>query len=220
MSQSPQRGGNIIIGVVLVGLGAMFLLAQVFQVNLLRFLWPFFIIIPGLLFFAGMVAGGKAAAPLAIPGSIVTMTGLILLYQATFNHWQSWAYAWALIIPTAIGIGMMIFGTRSGTPKAVDAGMKMALIGLGVFLVGGFFFEAVIGISRNVPTAWVWPLALIGIGAWLLLRSRRAVPAGPLEAPTRPIVTVEKINPNGGASAAPAPQEPVFEPLDMTRGKK
>ena len=34
------------------------------------------------MFFIGMRAGGKSAGPLAIPGSVVTSVGLILLTQA------------------------------------------------------------------------------------------------------------------------------------------
>ncbi len=71
------------IALLLIGLGLLFLLLQFVPLDLGRNAWPFFIIIPGLLFFAGMALGGRDAARLAIPGSIVTMVGLILLYQNT-----------------------------------------------------------------------------------------------------------------------------------------
>jgi hypothetical protein len=86
---------------VLVALGTLFLLEQFFDFQLGQWLWPLFIIIPGLLFFVGMLLGGKSAGPLAIPGSIVTTVGLLLLYQNTFNHFESWAYTWALM-PVAV----------------------------------------------------------------------------------------------------------------------
>lgn len=90
---TPQGRMSVLIGILLVGLGAMFLLGQLFNINLISYLWPFFVIVPGLLFFVGMLLGGKQAGPLAIPGSIVTMTGLLLLYQSITGHWESWAYA-------------------------------------------------------------------------------------------------------------------------------
>src|SRR5687767_13393634 len=108
MNINGTRGrANVAVGAALVGLGALFLISRLFDINLGRFVWPFFIIIPGALFFVGMVAGGKAAGPLAVPGSIVTMTGLILLYNSIFNAWINLFYIWALILPTAAGIGLI-----------------------------------------------------------------------------------------------------------------
>ena len=46
----------------------------------------------------------------AIAGSIVTTVGSVLLYQQTTGHWESWAYAWALVGPGAAGLGMLVYG--------------------------------------------------------------------------------------------------------------
>jgi hypothetical protein len=118
---TKSQGARLGIGAVLVALGILFLLEQFFDVRLGQWLWPLFIIIPGLLFFVGMVLGGKPAGPLAIPGSIVTTVGLLLFYQNTFNHFESWAYAWALM-PVAVGIGLMINGIWSEQPALVHNG--------------------------------------------------------------------------------------------------
>ncbi len=48
-------------GVVLVGLGLIILFGQLLSVNLWAFLWPFFIIAVGAMFFVGMAAGGRNA---------------------------------------------------------------------------------------------------------------------------------------------------------------
>ena len=48
-------------------------------------------------------------------GMEVVYIGLLLFYQNTFNHFESWAYAWALI-PFAVGIGLVINGTWSEQP--------------------------------------------------------------------------------------------------------
>ena len=181
MATQQQRGRtNAIIGMVLVGLGAMFLLGQLFNINMWRFFWPFFIIIPGLLFFLGMALGGKSAGPLAIPGSIVTTVGLLLLYQSVTNHWESWAYAWALIFPTSVGVGLAINGAWSEVPRLRETGMKWIRVGLIIFVVGGVFFELLLNISHSVIGNVVWPLLLIGGGIYLLIsrRNRPAVPEG------------------------------------------
>ena len=105
--------GALAIGLGLIALGVLFLLGAVFQINVWGALWPFFIIVPGLLFFVAMVSIGKPGAPLAVPGSIVTTVGLILFFQNVTGLWATWAYAWALIFPTAVGIGVAIAGLWS-----------------------------------------------------------------------------------------------------------
>jgi hypothetical protein len=167
------------MGVVLIALGILFLVQQFFGLELGQWTWPFFIIIPGLLCFVGMALGGKSAGPLAIPGSIVTIIGLLLLYQNTFNHFESWAYAWALI-PMAFGSGLMINGAWSEQPALVQSGRQLVGIGLVLFLVGFFFFELVLnigGMSRSIVAS----LVLIAAGIALLLR-RISPPARPIAA--------------------------------------
>ncbi len=156
---------------MLVGLGLLFLVAQFLRISLWSLGWPFFVIIPGLIFFVGMVASGKGkAGGLAIPGSIVTTVGLILLYQNTFGAWATWAYAWALIFPTAIGLGLIIKGLWDGKPDDVRQGRQMVLIGLIIFVAAAVFFEVIIGIGGGGPGSYFWSLALIAIGVYLLIK--------------------------------------------------
>ena len=53
------------------------------------------------------------------------MVGVILLYQNAANHFESWAYAWGLVFPTATGLGRMIYGLLKGS-NLVEAVWKMA----------------------------------------------------------------------------------------------
>lgn len=159
-------------GLGLIGLGVVLLLAQIFRINIWNILWPFFIIVPGLLFFVAMVAVGRTGGPLAVPGAIVTMVGVVLLYQAVTAHWASWAYAWALVFPTSVGIGIAIAGLWGGDPKAVRAGATTALVGLAIFLVFGLFFELLLNISglrSGFVGRVVLPLMLVGAGALVLI---------------------------------------------------
>ncbi len=175
----------LIAGLVLVALGLIFLFGQVFSVPLGHYLWPFFIIFPGLAFFAGMALGGKAAAPLAIPGSIITMTGVVLFFQNAFDLWASWAYAWALIFPTAVGLGLYILGQRIGDPNLRKVGARMAQVGVILFLVFGAFFEFIFflsGARQGAAARLVWPVLLILLGLYLLFsrgaafKARRETP--------------------------------------------
>jgi hypothetical protein len=157
-------------GAILVGLGASFLLRQTFHLDIVSLAWPLFIIVPGLALFGAALVGGRGAGHLAIPGSVVTTIGLILLFQSAFDYYESWAYVWALL-PMAAGIGMTIAGLREGKPQETRVGVELAAGGLTAFLAFGAFFELFIYHGTFLGT-YVWPVALIAVGALLLARGR------------------------------------------------
>jgi hypothetical protein len=99
------------------------------------------------------------------------MIGVILLYQNATDHFESWAYAWALVFPTSTGLGQMIYGLLKGRKEMVATGGRSALIGATLFLAGAFFFELVVGISGFGLGLgrFGWPLGLVIIGILLLV---------------------------------------------------
>jgi hypothetical protein len=154
----------------LIALGGVFLFAISAGPAWAGTAWPLFVIAPGVALFAVAVLGGKSWSAFAVPASIVTTVGVILWVQNTFNLWETWAYAWALIFPTAVGFGLWLHGTLSGKPELQRQGGGMLLIGVAIF--GGFaiFFEGLLnlsGIGANVGAHYVLPALLIAIGAWL-----------------------------------------------------
>jgi hypothetical protein len=158
------------LGGVLIILGILFILGQLFNISFGRFVWPFYIIIPGvLLFVLALTTESSASEGLAILGSVVTMTGAILLYQSTFGHFQSWAYAWALVAPTSIGLGQMIYGSIKGRERMVVRGKRLTAIGGAIFLAGAIFFELIIGISGFGLGGYAWAILLIGLGIFILV---------------------------------------------------
>jgi hypothetical protein len=178
-----SRDTYMALGGVLIILGILFTLGQLFNIRLGRFLWPFFIIVPGVLMFVlALATGGSASEGLAIFGSVVTMTGTLLLYQNTFGHFQSWAYAWALVAPTSIGLGQIIYGSIRAREQMVVNGRRLTTIGGVIFLVGAVFFELIIGISgfglgRLGLGSYAWAILLVGLGVIILLRTwRRGAP--------------------------------------------
>src|SRR5689334_6565604 len=114
--------GSRAFGVILVLIGVLFFAREITGPNFWHWSWPLIVIAAGGLLFALMFAIGRGSSGLAIPGSIVTTTGLILLIQNTFGIWQTWAYAWALIVPTAIGVGIWLMGTWGGKPRQQEVG--------------------------------------------------------------------------------------------------
>ena len=161
--------GRIVGGLILVILGGLFLISQFFGGSIWTFLWPGFVILPGLLFFIGMLMGGKNAGGLAIPGTIITITGLLLFYQNLTGLWWTWSFAWALVGPIATGLGLIIFGLYSGKPEARKAGMIVLGIGLALLAIFGFSFGfSYLGIGR-----YLWPLVMIALGVFIVLRRTR-----------------------------------------------
>lgn len=160
---------RLVFGLILIVLGGLFLMGEFFGISPWHYLWPFFIIVPGLLFFVGMVAGGPKLGALAIPGSIITGIGLLLLYQNTTHHWESWAYAWALL-PSALGVGLWINGRWSGDDRLERDGVFFIKLGLAIFLVAGAFFEVLLNISgfrSGVVGRVLWPVLLVLFGLYL-----------------------------------------------------
>jgi hypothetical protein len=164
-----RNRASAVFGIILVALGVIFLAGQFIRIDLGFDLWPFAVIGFGALFFVGMFAGGRSASGLAIPGSIITVIGLNLLIQNTFDIWENWSYTWTLI-PLAVGIGLVIQGYYTGTADLRQSGFNLIKIGAILFLVFGAFFELVLGISGrdSVMARTLWPVALILVGIYLL----------------------------------------------------
>lgn len=161
---------HLILGFSLISLGVLLLLDQFLAIRISRVLWPFFIIIPGVAFFIAMVTGGSERGGLAIPASILTTLGALLLYQAITDHWESWAYAWSLIFPTAVGVGIVLCGARSMNPSLQKTGMGFIKVGLVIFLSAGIFFEMFLNISNSPLNRITWSIFMVLAGVYLTLR--------------------------------------------------
>jgi hypothetical protein len=163
--------GTAVLGGLLIVVGLVFFIGQWLDIDWSAATWPFYVIAPGL----AMLTFGltqRDGSGLTVAGSIVTIVGLVLLYQNASDHWESWAYAWALVGPGGSGLGMLLYGARSGNSKMARGGFWQVLTAIGLFLAGFVFFEGIIGISgRRLPLPdWVLPVAVIGLGVLVLIR--------------------------------------------------
>jgi len=156
------------IGILLIIVGALFLLVRAG----LGEIWPLFIIVPGVAMLAIAVTGPTSAAGLAIPGSIVSTVGLILLIQASTGTFHTWSYAWGLVM-AGVGAGSFLKGSLEGDEAEAKEGSRLAILGLAFFAGFGAFFELfVFGGFLAGMAGWVIPIALIAGGVWLLRRNR------------------------------------------------
>jgi hypothetical protein len=160
------------VGILLIILGALFLFGQF--VNVGSFLWPFFVIIPGLVLLAWAFVGGRGAAGLAIPGSIVTTVGLILLVMNATNTFEAWSYAWALVV-ASVGVGTFLYGALTTDAKRQRDGIRTVTAGLVMFAAFGIFFQFLVfgNMWGSWLGQWLLPLLLIGGGAYMLYRQRQ-----------------------------------------------
>ncbi|MDX2004576.1 MAG: hypothetical protein SFU83_04795 [Meiothermus sp.] len=168
MNAASGGSRNQVLGIILVALGVLFFVGQFADFGSVA--WPFFIIAPGLGLLVWALVGGRGAAGLAIPGSIVTTIGLILFTQNLFGRFESWAYAWALLI-AAGGFGTFLMGVLTDHSANKDRGWNSMLAGLGLFVVFGAFFELFI-FNQSILGNYLVPVALIAAGIWLIARQQ------------------------------------------------
>jgi hypothetical protein len=165
-------GPNVAVGVVLVVVGLFFLVVRVLDIDLSVYGWPLFVIIPGLtLVVVGFASLGSGAL---IPGSILTMIGLILAYQNSTGDWPAWAYAWPLVAPFSVGLALYLQGLRTRDVSLLKQGRNLMFIGALIFMILFVLFETILHIS-GIDYGWfgkaALPALLIVIGVVLLVRS-------------------------------------------------
>jgi hypothetical protein len=172
-------GGEAALGGLLVLLGLVVLLGQVVDLEVGRVAWPVLVIVPGLgLLGLGLASAGRLGEVLATVGGVVTMAGLVLGVQNATDRFDTWAYAWALVVLVGAGIGRWLVGVVRGRGDLAASGGWLIAAGLVAFVAFAVFFEVVIGIGgRPVGSASRYGLAALLIGAGLVLLGRRLLTA-------------------------------------------
>jgi hypothetical protein len=178
---SLRSYAGVPLGIVLIVAGLLFLAVEYLPFDLGRYGWPVFIVLPGVAMIALGTANRGGSSRLIVPGTIVIVTGLVLAVQNAFDLWATWSYAWALVAPGGVGLGIALEGVIRGDQAKVSAGSRTALIGLGMFILFGVFFEGVVQISGfelGFAGKLVAPLALIVGGVALLFWRLMRPPKG------------------------------------------
>ena len=174
-NRQPIDRGPILLGAGLLFMGFLLLAGRFLHIPFNNFLWPFIFIVPGVLVFLSALSSESSSGEgLSIVGGILSMLGFVFLMQTITGLWASWAYIWALIAPTSIGLSQMVYGNLKNRDAIAASGWRLAKIGLSIFVIGFLFFELIIGISGfglaqfGLP---VFPMILIFAGAIMLARS-------------------------------------------------
>lgn len=176
---NTERRGNLVVGAVLLLVGAWFLARQfVPELDSLipvTFEWPLLIIGVGLVFFVSSVL--VRAPGLAIPGAIISGIGAILYYQNVSGDWDSWAYAWTLI-PGFVGVGVLVSNFFEGRfLRGFREGFGMIAFSAIMFTIFGAF------LGGPQILGDYWPILLVLAGLWMVVKGmiRPRQPAAKVE---------------------------------------
>jgi hypothetical protein len=167
------------LGGLLLLLGILVLAGQAVELDVGEVGWPFYVIVPGLgLLGLGLASAGRPGEVLAAVGGVVTMAGLVLLVQNATDRFETWAYAWTLVVLVGPGIGRWLTGVVRGRRDLAAGGGWLIAAGLAAFLGFAAFFEVVIGIGGQLRgAASRYTLAALLILAGLGLLGRRLLAA-------------------------------------------
>jgi FtsH-binding integral membrane protein len=168
----------VVIGIGLVIVGVLNLLIQWsgLGANLdVGDAWPLFVIVPGVVLFGlAFAVEPPRGIGFAIPGAIITLTGLVLWIQQVTGRYDSWAYVWALVAPGGVGIAMLIYGLATGSKQFVRPGLYLSGIAVALFAIGALYFEPVLTEGREpIELAALWPILIIIVGVLLLFSALR-----------------------------------------------
>jgi hypothetical protein len=164
MQTNRNNVGALISGAILIGFGLLALTGRLFPDLDWGNLWPFAIIAFGAMFFVAMVITGKSGAGFAMPGTIISGIGLILLYQTITENWESMSYFWTFIL-MFVGLGIYIMGWYGEDASQKKSGAAVMKIGFILFIVFGAFFEMIFSSFDNV----LFPILLILLGGYLVI---------------------------------------------------
>ena len=181
-----RNRGSLYVGILLLAFGGVFLLAQLSSTLMGPLnihlgwgrLWPLIILLVGVAFLVPILIWWNERHKiigLAVPGTIITVNGLILLYQALSGDWSSWAYLWTLE-PISVGLGLLAM---------YALGLKDRGLLIGAAIVGGIglFFFVIFSSLFGGWLKFLVPVVLIVVGLVLLMRGfqDRAHEDGPRE---------------------------------------
>ena len=155
---APKRD---IMGVVLVLVGVLLLMRNLGAGVSIGEIWPWFIVLFGLAFWA-MFLVDRSQHALLMPASILIVAGVVFELCTMFG-WGLMSRLWPLLV-VAPGIGFLAMYFLG------PGGHASLLPGVGLLILGVFT------LFKQTPWWRFWPVLLIMVGASLLIRelSRRS----------------------------------------------
>ncbi len=166
---SRERRSDLVFGVILLLVGALYLAAQfnwlpgLNRILNIQYQWPLIVIGVGvLLFLIGLLARSPG---MSVPACIVAGVGGILYWDNATGNWASWSYTWTLI-PGFIGVGILLSTLLGGKEKGgYREGLRLILVSAILFVIFVMIFS---GQSYFVK---YWPVLVIIAGLWVIIQA-------------------------------------------------
>jgi hypothetical protein len=161
---NKQRGlsGLFIPGIPTLTTGMILFIASVTgNWSVWAYLWPLEVISVALGFV--LMAVFLRIPWLAIPASVIGLTGLVLQFCAVTGWWSSWAVLWT-VEPLAVGLPLLVIGLAKKIEGVKLAGLiltglaGLAFAAMSSFLVTSFWLTRLIG-----------PALVLGLGIVLVV---------------------------------------------------
>lgn len=175
---APRNHLAVILGITLIAAGAVLVAAQLVGVTVFTLGWPLLVIVPGLVMMAAAFSmpGGRHVSFVAVPGAVVLVTGIVLELQAISGDWQSWSYAWPVIVPGSVGIGLLVAGARERMPGVRTVGVALLVAGAALFVAAEWLFVRVAGVGGpglGNRFGLALPIMVVALGLWVISRGLR-----------------------------------------------
>lgn len=173
MQSGAQGNSGVVLGALLILAGLLFLTLRLGTIDIGQNEWPLFVIVAGLALIVVSLSSRTLAA-FAVIGSITLVAGLILAVQNAFGAWATWSYAWALVFPGAVGLGVAIIGAQRRDRARIERGLWMVATGVTLATIFGLFFEGLLhisGVTLAPAFGIVMPVFLVVFGFALLAAS-------------------------------------------------
>jgi hypothetical protein len=155
-----ENKGAIIVGLVIIAVGALMLANQYLNLNFDLFNGHFVLITLGAIFLILALFTGRNG--LAVPGSILAGIGAILFVQELPGNLLDWSYAWTLI-PGFVGLGVLLSGLLDRSHPHFESG---GLVLLAISAAGFLMFGGALGLGWDAIQ--YWPVLLIVAGVAVL----------------------------------------------------
>jgi len=156
--------GQLITGILLIILGAIFLFAQFLGSWFISDFWPFFLVVGGMIFFAAYFA--RAEKPvghegLLFPGTYLIVLGALFLLMNLIG-WHNMRYLWpTFVLGVPISMGVMYKFAAGGSDKR----RKDILSSIKVLAIISFVLYLI-----TAGGVRLWPLILILIGLIIIIK--------------------------------------------------
>lgn len=159
MAENRVNKSNKTTGIILILVGIVLLLAQFGRFRWEN-LWPLFLIVGGGFFFLGFFSNRENYG-LLMPASVLTVIGLFFLYSNS-GRWDQMEVLWpTFVLAPGIGFVLMYIFAPKGNSFWIPASILLII--------------ALVFYARFWLLLRYWPVILIVLGVYLLIKAGRRV---------------------------------------------